>query len=98
MVDVLGLKVENIMALNIKDEETHRLARELAQRNGETVTSAVKIALQERLERQEKAEKREGRLEWLLKLAEQTAPLLKDLPPSDKIGDLLFDKETGLPL
>ncbi|MGA2672175.1 MAG: type II toxin-antitoxin system VapB family antitoxin [Terracidiphilus sp.] len=86
------------MALNIKNEETHRLARELARRNGETVTMAVTIALKERLERKERAEKREGRLEWLLKLSERTAPLLKDLPPSDKIGDLLFDKETGLPL
>ena len=79
-------------------EETHQLARKLAQRNHETVTMAVTIALKERLERQEKVEKEEGRLEWLLKLSERTAPLLKDLPPSDKIGDLLFDKETGLPL
>jgi len=86
------------MALNIKNEETYRLARELAQSNRETVTMAVTIALKERLERQEKAKKREGRLEWLLKLTERTAPLLKDLPASDKIGELLFDKETGLPL
>lgn len=86
------------MSLNIKNPETHRLARELAKRNRESVTMAVTIALRERLERQEKAEKREGRLEWLLKLSERTAPLLKDLPASDKIGDLLFDKDTGLPL
>jgi antitoxin VapB len=86
------------MAMNIKNAETERLARELARKNGETVTTAVTVALRERLERQERAEKREGRLEWLLRLSEQTAPLLKDLPPSDKIGDLLFDKETGLPL
>jgi antitoxin VapB len=86
------------MSLNIKNPETYRLARELAQLNRETVTMAVTIALKERLERQEKAKKQEGRLEWLLKLAERTAPLLKDLPSSDKVGDLLFDKETGLPL
>jgi antitoxin VapB len=86
------------MAMNIKNAETERLARELARKNGETVTTAVTVALRERLERQERAEKREGRLEWLLRLSERTAPLLKDLPPSDKIGDLLFDKETGLPL
>jgi len=86
------------MALSIKDEETDRLARVLARRNGETVTMAVKVAIKERLERQQKSEKGESRLEWLLKLSERTAPLLKDLPPSDKIGDLLFDKETGLPL
>jgi antitoxin VapB len=86
------------MALSIKDEETDQLARELARRNGETVTTAVKIALKERLERQGKAAKRESRMEWLDRLTQRTAPLLKDLPSSDKIGDLLYDKETGLPL
>jgi len=86
------------MAMNIKNAETERLARELAKRTGESLTVAVTVALKERLERQQREEKKEGRLEWLLKLSEQTAPLLKDLPPSDKIGDLLFDKESGLPL
>ena len=36
-------------------------------------------------------------MEWLEQLTKRTAPLLKDLPASDKIGDLLYDKETGLP-
>jgi antitoxin VapB len=85
------------MALSIKDEETDQLARELARRNGETVTTAVKVALKERLERQQKATRRESRMEWLDRLTQRTAPLLKDLPPSDKIGDLLYDKDTGLP-
>jgi antitoxin VapB len=86
------------MALSLKNEETERLARELARQTGESLTQAVTLAVKERLERQQKASKREGRMEWLMKLTERTAPLLKDLPPSDKIGDLLFDKETGLPL
>lgn len=86
------------MALSIKNPEAERLARDLARRTGESVTTAVTIALKERLERQKQAKQPESRLEWLLKLAERTAPLLKDLPPSEQIGDLLFDKETGLPL
>ena len=86
------------MALSLKNDETERLARELARQTGESLTLAVTVAIKERLERQEKAKKREGRMEWLAKLTERTAPLLKDLPSSDKIGDLLFDKETGLPL
>lgn len=86
------------MALSLKNEETERLARELAEKTGESLTDAVKLALKEKLEHLEKARKREGRMEWLMKLTEETAPLLKDCPPSDKIGDLLFDKETGLPL
>jgi antitoxin VapB len=87
----------NSMALNIKNEETCRLAKELARRNGETLTVAVTIALKERIERQ-KPNPKAGLAAWLNELSKQTAPLLKDLPPSDKIGDLLFDKETGLPL
>ena len=85
------------MALCIKNEETVRLARKVAQRNGETVTRAVTVALRERLERQQPNPKA-GLADWLDELTKRTAPLLKDLPPSDKIGDLLYDKETGLPL
>lgn len=86
------------MSLNLKDPETVQLVRELAGITGESLTVAVKTAVSERKQRLEKADKRKGRLEWLLELSERTAPLLKDLPPSDKIGDLLYDKETGLPL
>jgi antitoxin VapB len=86
------------VALSLKNPETERLAKELARKTGENVTRAVTIALQEKLEREEKAKKCEGRMEWLEELTKRTAPLLKDLPSSDKIGDLLFDKETGLPL
>lgn len=39
------------MALNIKDAETDRLARELSRATGESLTAAVAVALRERLER-----------------------------------------------
>ena len=39
------------MALSIKDPETERLARALAQRTGETLTVATRRALEERLRR-----------------------------------------------
>jgi antitoxin VapB len=86
------------VSLSIKNEETEQLARELARQTGESLTLAITNAIKERLEELDKERKREGRMEWLRKLTERTAPLLKDLPPSDKIGDLLYDKETGLPL
>jgi antitoxin VapB len=86
------------MSLNIKDEETHRLVSQLAKLTGESLTQTVKTSVQERLERQRKASRREGRMEWLERFTERTAPRMKDLPPSDEIGDLLYDKETGLPL
>ena len=85
------------MSLNIKNEETHRLARELAQLTGESVTVAVTVSLKERLERK-KPNPKAGLAAWLNELSKETAPLLKDVPSSDKVGDLLFDKETGLPL
>lgn len=37
------------MALNIKNDETHRLAQELARETGETLTEAVTGALRQRL-------------------------------------------------
>lgn len=40
------------MALNIKSEETDRLARELAALTGESLTEAVTKALEQRLERE----------------------------------------------
>ncbi|EQD77539.1 transcription factor, partial [mine drainage metagenome] len=39
------------MPLSIKDRETDRLARELANATGESLTTAVATALSERLER-----------------------------------------------
>jgi len=85
-------------SLNIKDEETHRLVSELAQLTGESLTAAVKISVKERIERQKSSSLRRNRMQWLEQLTEKTAPLLKDLPPSDKIGDVLYDNESGLPL
>ncbi len=39
------------MALNIKDDETDQLARELARQTGETLTEAIRTSLAERLQR-----------------------------------------------
>ena len=39
------------MALNIKDPDTDRIARELAAETGESLTVAVRRAMEERLER-----------------------------------------------
>lgn len=43
------------MRLNIKDPETHTLAKRLASLTGESLTQAVKQAVQERLARVEKS-------------------------------------------
>jgi len=87
----------NLLALNIKNEETHRLARELAQLKGETLTVAVTIALKERLERQQSAPKRTNRLEALLEFSKQSAPLFTDGRTGNEMINDLYDDETGLP-
>ncbi|WP_322752380.1 type II toxin-antitoxin system VapB family antitoxin [Frankia sp. Cas3] len=54
------------MALNIKNDETQRLSRELAELTGESITAAVTVAVRERLDRmradREGAEQRAARI------------------------------------
>jgi antitoxin VapB len=85
------------MALSIKDEETDQLARELARRMGETVTTAVKIALKERLERQEEDAMREKRMAWLEEITAYTSKVMDDGRTTKELFDELYDEETGLP-
>ncbi|HKI25615.1 MAG TPA: type II toxin-antitoxin system VapB family antitoxin [Candidatus Sulfotelmatobacter sp.] len=83
------------MSLNIKNEKTHRLARELARLTGESMTSAVEQAVRERLERVRSTDK-EDRLKRILKIARECGPLWKEPYRSIDHGDLLYD-ENGLP-
>jgi len=83
------------MSLNIKNEETNRLIHELADLTGETLTGAVRSAVQERLMRVRK-EKKGGLAEHLLSIGRETAPLFKEPYRSTEHGDLLYD-ELGLP-
>ncbi len=57
------------MALNIKDPETDRLARRLAQETGESITVAIKTAVEERLGRLERAPKARTAREDLMEIA-----------------------------
>ncbi len=50
------------MALSIKSEEAHKLARDLATLTGETMTHAVTVALKERLKRVRAAQAAQGGL------------------------------------
>ena len=81
------------MSLNIKNEETCRLAGELARLTGETMTGAITVALRERLERERSGE---ARLREIRVIAERCAKLLRDGPSAVKHGDFLYD-EHGLP-
>jgi antitoxin VapB len=85
------------VALNLKNQETERLAKELARYTGESITEAVTVAIKERLERAEKAKKRVGRLEWLDEITKETAAIMNDGRTSTELFEDLYDPETGLP-
>ncbi|MGE3932887.1 MAG: type II toxin-antitoxin system VapB family antitoxin [Rhodospirillaceae bacterium] len=84
------------MSLNIKDERTHAMVRELAATTGESQTEAVRIAVQERLARL-RAQRKGGRrlAERLNEIALHCAslPRRNDLTDDEILG---YD-ERGLP-
>jgi antitoxin VapB len=74
------------MALNIKDDLADRLARELAAETGETITTAVAVALRERLERLRGAVPSERRREALTRLTDRSsARRVRDHRSADEI-------------
>jgi antitoxin VapB len=85
------------MALNIRDPEAHRLAREVARATGETMTEAVKTALRERLARvqQDMNAEQQARFDDIMDFARRwrEAPVV-DPRPLDEI--VAYD-EHGLP-
>lgn len=85
------------MALNLKNEETERLAKELARATGESITLAVTRAIKERLERRERARRREGRMQWLDEITQETSAIMNDGRTSTELMDELYDSKTGLP-
>ncbi len=83
------------MSLNIKNDETDRLAHELAALTGENLTTAVTVAVRERLDRLQR--QRNGTLpDRLLKIGKDCAAHLKEPFLTADHGDLLYD-EKGLP-
>ena len=84
------------MSLNIKNEETCRLAAELACLTGETKTGAITVALRERLERERRTRDIEERRRDLRAIAERFAKLMGPGPSAVEHGDFLYD-ERGLP-
>ena len=94
------------MALNIKDEEIHGMARELAELQHTSLTEAVRSALTHELERRKamlEAERR-ARYEAIMEISERFSalpdmpdapPVTPDRPASDH--SWLYD-ENGLPI
>jgi antitoxin VapB len=81
------------MALYIKDAATHELARQLARETGESLSSAVRTAIQERLARfrgqRERRARESGAIVARLPISART---------SRELVEELYDPETGLPI
>ena len=83
------------MALNIKNDEADRLARELADLTGESLTEVVIEALRERLQRESGRMLSFGLREDLVRIQQRIAKL----PRLDACADeeIIGYDETGLP-
>lgn len=86
------------MSLNIKNETTHALVRELATLTGMSQTEAVEDAVRRRLAElnAESEEDIERRVDRVLALASKMRAAFGPEGIPDH-GELLYDDETGLP-
>jgi len=80
------------MGLNIKNEEAHRLAAQLAALTGETMTQAVTEAIRERIERVQ----RQRNVAEILERAREIIRKSGGAQPYTEHAELLYD-EHGLP-
>lgn len=83
------------MALNIRNPEAERLAERVVALTGKSKTTAVTLALRERLERLERAPGRSRLADELDAIARHSA----SVPPLDprSADDILGDDANGLP-
>ena len=83
------------MPLSIKDPETERLARTLAQLTGENITPATKRAIEERLRRLGKERRRAALLDDMAEIRRRWSelPVIDDRTPEEIVD---YD-DHGLP-
>jgi antitoxin VapB len=88
---ILPIQEESSMPINIKDSATDAKVRELAELTGESITDAVRIAIEQRL-RRESPRRRAGVAERLLALGASLSarPRLQDGDADAAIGYDMF--------
>lgn len=84
------------MALNIKDPETDRLAREVAVAAGESLTEAIRESLRRRLHDLQHGPQKRAYMERLLAIGRDCAAAMEPPFHSADHGDLLYGPD-GLP-
>ena len=86
------------MALNIKNDETYALARELATATGESLTEAVTVAVRERLARVRSPESvTVDRTAAIHAIAVEMSERWGEHDVGTDPAAFLYDEETGLP-
>ncbi len=83
------------MALNIKNDEAHKLAQQLSKLTGESLTEAVIKAVRERLARL-RGDRKPELADRLIKIGKECAAHIKEPYRSVDHGELLYN-EKGLP-
>jgi antitoxin VapB len=83
------------VALNIKDPRTDHLARQVAKQTGESLTEAIRIALEERLQRLSGRRRAATRREKLYEILHR----VDALPRVDELSEeeILGYDESGIP-
>jgi antitoxin VapB len=84
------------VSLNIKNEETHRLIKKLAELTGQTQTSAVEDAVRRRLDELTSTEEVERRYRVLGEIAERASAAASAEWLATDWDEVLYD-ENGLP-
>ena len=87
--------MNDVKQLNIKNAETYRLATELAELTGGSVTAAVTEAIREKIEREHRLRDRESRLARIMELS----GISSSWPDRDtrSLEEILGYDENGLP-
>jgi len=84
------------MGLNIKNEETHRLVRRLAELTGQSQTSAVEDAVRRRLAELTREDDIARSFANIMEISRQSSAAMSDEVKQLDINDLLYD-DLGMP-
>ncbi|MFP5210743.1 MAG: type II toxin-antitoxin system VapB family antitoxin [Acidobacteriota bacterium] len=86
------------MSLNIKNERTDQLIRELASLRGVSLVTAVTQAVEETIEREKEGQsKKKLMADWLMAISRETGPMMEDGKTSTELIEEIYDPQTGLP-
>jgi antitoxin VapB len=84
------------MGLNIKNQEAHEMAAELAKLTGKSMTAVVIDALRAQLKQLRRHQEKEVRLEELMAIGKRCAAHIHQPVTALGHGEMLYD-ETGMP-